>query len=724
MGGRASYPAAMSETMDFTTDDGRLTARYCSGRLVREETLEDGMLRGRYWSATGHAPRSIPTPEWPPTPPTVFELEIDGQDLGTHWDLMDAGTREGGKPGTVEGVVRLRHRVRPVELKVVTRLDGTSIAVRYLEVRNASDRPQALSRVSPWCGLLWNTAVKQGPVRGAMCVSGGDGGRFSACILEADMHGMEGDLLWRRIEAGTLRLERVRAHVYSSPYWILRNGITGELCFLALAWSGPHYAEFIRHEDVNPFPEDLAAHSAPCLSFRTGPAGPAPLRILGPGETVTTPEVHLGMLHGSMDEAVAEWHAHVRGSVIPRRPKGKEMFLAAGRVVEKPGDWILGEIDLAADMGMEAFMIDAGWYGDRFANYNELRGDWHDGGWLPGGIAGIREHAHGKGLLFGLWHESETIAPASNLAKAHPDWRSRRADGKETDSLNLSLPEAARHFEDTILEVIRGFGLDYYKIDYGPDLGTHGADGYLEDAAWRHYEALYRAYDRVLRECPSVALENCAGGGGRNDLGMMSRFHYACESDWSYFPHGIRAVNAMTMFLPPESLCHYHNITPYAHQTADLDTGLRLILFCPPVFVGFGGQAADPDGAYGAAVKRHVRLFREFCGPILASGPAVFHHTPAIGLFLPADWCVLEYAARDRTRGYAGIFKIGPGGQDGAGCEYLLRPRGLDLGRDYEVRFDNRRETLRIPGRDLALGGIPVRLDSAMTSELLLFRGL
>ena len=72
--------------------------------------------------------------------------------------------------------------------------------------------------------------------------------------------------------------------------------------------------------------------------------------------------------------------------------------------------------------------------------------------------------------------------------------------------------------------------------------------------------------------------------------------------------------------------------------------------------------------------------------------------------------------------GYAGIFKVGNENQNNGGQEYLFRPRGVSLEAEYEVQLDNRQETMRIPGRELALRGIHVRLESAMTSELLMFK--
>ena len=106
---------------------------------------------------------------------------------------------------------------------------------------------------------------------------------------------------------------------------------------------------------------------------------------------------------------------------------------------------------------------------------------------------------------------------------------------------------------------------------------------------------------------PASPLESCAGGGGRLDLGMLSRFHYGCESDMSAFPRSIRAINGLTLFLPPEALCYYHNHLPHAHQLTDLHTHLRVALFARTIFVGFGAQDADRDSEY---FQPHPPLYR------------------------------------------------------------------------------------------------------------------
>jgi alpha-galactosidase len=697
-------------------------ARYVSGTTVREEALEYGRMIGLYWSATGQVQREDVTatltqhdnfgiPRLNPLaqPLHVFELEIDGQLLRSRWEWAGAAERPGTRPGTVEAVVELHHQVRPVTLKVVTRLDGSAVLARWLEITNAGAALAALARVSPWSGVLWQTDPAWTP--GAPGSPGSPAqAAYSLGYMPPEKWGEEGDFTWHVLPSEHYRIERTSGRFHGSPYWVLRNESTGECAFLALAWSGNHFAEFARRDNV--------------LSFKTGPTGPGPLRVIAPGETVTSPEVHLGMLHTGMDGAVHAWHRHMRASVVPPRPAGKEMYTLAARVVEQPGDWILKEIDIASEMGCEAFMVDAGWYGRAFASWPEQRGDWVEGNWLPGGMAGLREYIHDRGMLFGLWMEPETMGSGSQLYKEHPDWALKTDNGRELGTfgygLDLANPAAARYVEDVVMHVIRDFKLDFYKTDYNITTYEGGQslrEGYAEHESWRHFETLYRLYDRVRSECPNVALENCAGGGGRNDLGMLSRFHYCAESDYSSFPRSIRQINGMTLFLPPEAICYYHNHIPMAHQTADLDTHLRVTLFAVPIFVGFGAQNADRSSTYFATTRRYIELARTFCRPIMAHHPVVYHHTPDIGLLKPADWCVLEYAAQDRGRAYAGVFKLSGHGPD----EYVFRPRGLDLGRDYDVRLDNLQQTFRMSGCELAHVGLRVSLDAALTSELLLF---
>jgi hypothetical protein len=51
-------------------------------------------------------------------------------------------------------------------------------------------------------------------------------------------------------------------------------------------------------------------------------------------------------------------------------------------------------------------------------------------------------------------------------------------------------------------------------------------------------------------------------------------------------------------------------------------------------------------------------------------------------------------------------------------------PRGLDASSSYKVAFQNRGETVEMSGLQLMQNGIPVRLETAGTSEMLLFESV
>ncbi|MEI6914452.1 MAG: glycoside hydrolase family 36 protein [Armatimonadota bacterium] len=705
-GGRDNSFATGSGGPGSAAANERPTARYVSGTMVCEEALENGRLIGVYWSATGQVQRENVTARLPgldslAMPLNVFEMDIDGQSLHNRWDWVGAYERKSAKAGTVEAVVELKHQVRPVRLKVVTRLDGSSVLVRWLEITNTGTVPSALSRVSPWSGRLWNTDPNW---RSPSLPTAS----YSLGYQPGDKPSLEGDFTWIKLPQECFSIERTQGRTFGPPYFILKNEWSSETCFMALEWSGNFRAEFVNRPNES-------------LFFRLGPLGPAPLRLIEPGETICSPAVHLGMMHCGTDAAIGNWHDHIRRSVLPPRPEGKEMYTVAGRVVEEPGEWILREVDIAAEMGVEAFMVDAGWYGEKFSTWWSQRGDWVEGNWLPGGMAGIREYVHKKGLLFGLWIEAEAISPASKLYKDHPDWVLTTDDKREIPlALNLAKPEVAKFVEDSVVGIIRDFKLDFFKLDYNMSVlegGQNLRDGYAEHEWWRHMDVLHSIFDKVRYEYPSVALENCSSGGGRNDLSMLSRFHYACESDFSTFPESIRAINTLTLFLPPEAICYYHNHSHFAHQTADLDTHLRVTLFATPIFCGFGGQDADRSTAYFARTRKYIEMAKGFCREVMSNRARVYHHTPYIGVKSPADWCVLEYGLDDHKKGYVGVFKINPSGPD----EYVLHPSGVDRSLNYEVTFDNTGEKVQVSGLELANSGLRIRLESGLTSELILY---
>jgi hypothetical protein len=55
---------------------------------------------------------------------------------------------------------------------------------------------------------------------------------------------------------------------------------------------------------------------------------------------------------------------------------------------------------------------------------------------------------------------------------------------------------------------------------------------------------------------------------------------------------------------------------------------------------------------------------------------------------------------------------------------YHFVPRGLDASVTYKATFENRSETVELSGVQMMTNGIPVRLETTGTSEMLLFESV
>jgi alpha-galactosidase len=116
-----------------------------------------------------------------------------------------------------------------------------------------------------------------------------------------------------------------------------------------------------------------------------------------------------------------------------------------------------------------------------------------------------------------------------------------------------------------------------------------------------------------------------------------------------------------------------------------------------------------------ARARHWVDLYKDFVRPFISTS-RIYHHTPEVSLD-PSGWGVLELASDDRARGICGVFQLSAPKE----VEYQLHPRGLDMSRRYRVTFDNLGQSTVVDGYALVEQGIQIRLEGALTSELLIF---
>lgn len=693
---------------------------YRTGSTVYEESLTKGRFVGRGWNGAGfinfYDGRTDPEQHFAPQ---AFWLEIDGQLLASNW--VWAGFEQvQNDNGALHIVITLRHDTRPVTVRVHTLLDGTPVLTRWLEVINTGEHIAALSAAFSWSGVL----QKQNRWRMHLPSSEVNPSLYSVGYMTNTHWGNEGDFQWHTLPNAGYRIDgRYRRDRHRHPMFVLRNNATGEHFIGQLAWSGGYSFEFDLDADAGT--TDAAAQ----VWFRAGPDAPAPQRTLAPGETVHTPQVHMGLLIGDLDAAIQAMHDHLRGSVLAPQTRGRGyggwIESGIGPEIEITPEAVMHSIDMAAKLGAEVFFIDASWYAPPRSHWWNTVGDWHvDLQRFPAGFAPFRERAHAKGMLWGLWMDAERIAPGSQIAQAHPEWLAEAYDGDKRlgDMLDLTNPDAAAWMEAQIARVIEEYECEFFRLDYNVRPLREGLrtmrNGYIESGYWRYYEAQYAIYERLRQRFPGVIFENCAGGGGRTDIGMVRRFSHTWVTDWQVAPRSFAITNGMSMALPPESIDRLVG-GQSGHLTASYDFQLRLLMFARPTLGLFHPAGADWNPWVLARTQHFVQLYKEFIRPHMSDG-RIFHHTPVVENPEPKGWGVLELAARDRTRGICGLFQLSSPHQP----EYVLRLRGLDVGKTYRVTFDSSGQTAVVDGLTLCKLGLTIRLETALTSELLLFEAV
>lgn len=193
-------------------------------------------------------------------------------------------------------------------------------------------------------------------------------------------------------------------------------------------------------------------------------------------------------------------------------------------------DKLLSIAKEASSLGIEMLVMDDGWFGTRSSD-NCALGDWVvNEEKLRGGLKYLVDEVNKLGMKFGIWFEPEMISPDSDLYRSHPDWAIAipgRTAGLVRNQyvLDFSRKEVLDYTYENIASILRSANIEYVKWDMNRplcDIGnvTLPADRQGE-LLHRYVLGVYELQDRMMKEFPYLLLENCSGGGGRFDPGML-----------------------------------------------------------------------------------------------------------------------------------------------------------------------------------------------------------
>lgn len=254
---------------------------------------------------------------------------------------------------------------------------------------------------------------------------------------------------------------------------------------------------------------------------------------LEPGTSFFTPEVILTYADG-LTEMSHNYHRIIQNNVVSSRYRNSHRPVLINNWEATYFDFteekLLEIAEKAADLGIELFVLDDGWFRNRNDD-NAGLGDWApDEHKLPEGLGRLIEKIKEKGLAFGLWIEPEMVSEDSDLYRAHPDW-ALTAPGRAPMMarnqlvLDLSRSDVRDYLFETISGLLENNDIRYIKWDFNrplSDVYSHSISAERQgEVPHRYYLGLYELYDRLTSAFPDVLFEGCAGGGGRFDAGML-----------------------------------------------------------------------------------------------------------------------------------------------------------------------------------------------------------
>ena len=330
------------------------------------------------------------------------------------------------------------------------------------------------------------------------------------------------------------------------------NESTGEVYGFHLAFSGNHRVR------VDSLTDGRVLVSLGALLL------PGEVR-LAPGETYASPEIVAAYSGQGLSKLSRKFHDHVRTKLLSpeMRAKPRPVHYNTWEAVYFDHDVEkLKELATrAAEIGVERFVLDDGWFGGRRHDRAGL-GDWTvSRDVYPDGLGPLVDHVTGLGMEFGLWFEPEMVNPDSDLYRAHPDWvlgleGVEQIPFRSQLALDISRPEVADYLFHAIDAILRDHDISYIKWDMNRDL-SHPGDSSGVPRAFAQVGALYALLDRVRHAHPYVEIESCSSGGARADMGVLAHSDRVWTSDSNDALDRQVIQRGASFFLPLEVLgCH------------------------------------------------------------------------------------------------------------------------------------------------------------------------
>ena len=308
--------------------------------------------------------------------------------------------------------------------------------------------------------------------------------------------------------------------------------------------------------------------------------------VLAPKQVFTTPRLALtystsGM--GGVSRAFHRWartcgylhNGNATRDILLNSWEGIYFDITEQRIIDMMND--------IAAFGGELFVMDDGWFGDKYPRNNDSSslGDWVvDMRKLPGGLQALTDAAKERHIKFGIWIEPEAVNTVSELYEQHPDW-ALQVPGRELklgrggtqlvfDMTNPKVQDFVFNMVDDLLT--RNPYISYIKWDANASIQNLGhivesrkskVESHVGNLYIDYHLGLLAVLKRIRAKYPDIVIQNCASGGGRANYGLMPYFDEFWVSDNNDALQRVFIQWGTSYFFPSNAMAQHIGGSPY-----------------------------------------------------------------------------------------------------------------------------------------------------------------
>ena len=342
---------------------------------------------------------------------------------------------------------------------------------------------------------------------------------------------------------------------------------------------------------------------------------------LGHGESFETPQAVLSYSSDGFSGLSRNMHEFVNNHIVRGEWKDRERPVLLNNWEATFFKFNEGRLlrlaRKAKRLGVELFVLDDGWFGERNDDTAGL-GDYDvNRRKLPSGLSGLSRHINKMGMMFGLWFEPEMVNPNSKLYRAHPDWavsipNRSPALGRNQLVLDLTRSAVRDYIVESVGSVLDSASVAYVKWDMNRHISDFYSAGLVNQGEFfhRYILGLYEILGRIFSVRPSILLESCSSGGNRFDLGMLCYSPQVWCSDDTDPIERLDIQGGLSYLYPQSAMGAHVSLAPHQQTLRNTPLNTRFAVSC----FGCLGYELDLDYLNHVeleAVKRQIEWYKQ-----------------------------------------------------------------------------------------------------------------